>query len=155
MKIKIISSTLLCFGCLQVSSVSTPVLAQAHVHGEGALLIAQQDKQWQFEFVLPAADILGFEHQAETQAQKNRVVSLVDNIETRQNILLVPRSCELQQNDHSLEKLLSEKHDDHDPDHDHDHDGAGQHQASVRRSNATTGRKHAGRWNRPVRRCDR
>jgi hypothetical protein len=52
---------LMAFLCLSCQAV----VAQKHVHGDGQLLIAQDQQQWQFQFILPAADLLGFEYVAE------------------------------------------------------------------------------------------
>lgn len=45
----------------------------AHVHGHGSLNIAIEDKTISIELEVPGADIVGFEHEASTPAQKAAV----------------------------------------------------------------------------------
>ncbi|MFT6270783.1 MAG: hypothetical protein ACJAVV_003622 [Alphaproteobacteria bacterium] len=74
--------------------------AQKHVHGEGPLLIAQQ--QWQFEFVLPAADLLGFKHMPETLEQKQQVSTMMNKIENVEAMIKLPENCRSVSTSHSL-----------------------------------------------------
>jgi hypothetical protein len=53
------------------------VLAQKHVHGEGQLLIAQEQQRWQFHFILPAVNLLGFEHIPESAERKQILMNIV------------------------------------------------------------------------------
>lgn len=76
--------------------------AQKHVHGEGLLLIAQEQQQWQFEFVLPAADLLGFEHMPETLEQKQQVSTMINKIENVEAMIKLPASCQSVSTSHSL-----------------------------------------------------
>lgn len=87
---------------VSVTVVSHFVLAQKHVHGEGQLLIAQEDKQWQFQFVLPAADLLGFEHAPQTTAQHQQVAKIISKIEGVVEMLSLPAHCKLLSKSHSL-----------------------------------------------------
>ncbi|MGB0216554.1 MAG: ZrgA family zinc uptake protein [Alteromonas oceani] len=60
-------------GCIyqQVSAAEA-----AHVHGQGSLLIAQQENVWQLQFRLPAADIPTFEHAQRTEESADRIREL-------------------------------------------------------------------------------
>lgn len=107
--------------------VSLNANGQAHVHGEGQLLVAQDDNKWRFEFVLPAADVLGFEHKPETAEQKAKVASLIASVEGYQNVLSLPKGCSLVETEHSLSDIYErassneEHHDEHDDEHHEEH----------------------------------
>ncbi|MFT5543968.1 MAG: hypothetical protein ACI97K_000032 [Glaciecola sp.] len=77
-------------------------VAQKHVHGEGLLLIAQEQQQWQFEFVLPAADLLGFEHMPETLEEKQQVITMINKIENVEAMIKLPENCRAVSTSHSL-----------------------------------------------------
>ena len=75
---------------------------QAHVHGEGQLLIAQENDNWRFEFTLPAADVLGFEHRPEDAQQQQKLNELTQTIETVEKIVTVPDYCKVTKVEHDL-----------------------------------------------------
>ena len=58
----------------------------AHVHGQGSLLIAQQENVWQLQFRLPAADIQTFEHAQSTGES-------ADNIQELKQTLASPKKA--------------------------------------------------------------
>jgi hypothetical protein len=78
------------------------VLAQKHVHGEGQLLIAQEQQQWQFHFILPAVNLLGFEHIPESAKQKQILMNIVSKVEDADKMITLPASCNLLSMSHSL-----------------------------------------------------
>jgi hypothetical protein len=78
------------------------VLAQKHVHGEGQLLIAQEQQQWQFHFILPAVNLLGFEHIPESAEQKQILMNIVSKVEDADKMITLPASCNLLSMSHSL-----------------------------------------------------
>lgn len=90
----------------------------AHIHSEGQLLIAQVDNAWRFEFVLPAADILGFEHAPNTQAEVDTVKRLINNAEQVTPFLVLPKQCKINQVTHQLRDKLTHLADDK---NEHDH----------------------------------
>lgn len=115
--------------------LSTQVYSQhAHVHGQGKVLIAQDGDDWQLQFVLPAADVLGFEHVPETMEQKQAVESLSGKVGNVPNLVSIDGNCTVANSDVSIPELFTDfskvekssglasaKHDhDHDT-HDHDH----------------------------------
>ncbi|MGO3300265.1 MAG: ZrgA family zinc uptake protein [Pseudoalteromonas sp.] len=51
-------------------SVGFSVYAQKHVHGQGESYIVQEGSVLQVQFIIPAVDALGFEHQAANASQK-------------------------------------------------------------------------------------
>lgn len=94
--------------------VVSPVFAQhnGHVHGQGQLLIAQDINAWRFEFILPAADILGFEHVPQTQAQTDTLHQLIQDIAKVTPFLTLPHYCQLDKVVHQLQdKLVRSKAD--------------------------------------------
>ncbi|WP_395338479.1 ZrgA family zinc uptake protein [Ningiella sp. W23] len=106
--------------------------AQKHVHGEGQLLIAQQQQDWQFEFVLPAADMLGFEHAPETEQQKETLNLVVEKVEGVRDIIQLPESCQLTSMSHSLDDFkpgeqISTSNHSHSKEHEHAHDDEHKH----------------------------
>lgn len=85
----------LCLSC-------NAAIAQKHVHGEGQLLIAQQLHEWQFQFILPVADLLGFEHIPESAEQKQKLINVVSQIEDADEMITLPKFCKLLSMSHSL-----------------------------------------------------
>ena len=59
---------------------SAQAYAQKHVHGEGELLIAQEGNVLQMQFIIPAADALGFEHQTANSSDKNAIDVLAQQL---------------------------------------------------------------------------
>ncbi|MFW8592057.1 ZrgA family zinc uptake protein [Glaciecola sp. 2405UD65-10] len=96
--------------------ISLNANGQAHVHGEGQLLVAQENDKWRFEFMLPAADVLGFEHKPETVEQKAKVASFISSVEGYEHVLSLPKSCSLVETEHSLSDIY--EHDKHGEHHD-------------------------------------
>jgi hypothetical protein len=78
------------------------VLAQKHVYGEGQLLIAQEQRQWQFNFILPAVNLLGFEHIPESAEQKQILMNIVSKVEDADKMITLPASYNL----HSMSPSL-------------------------------------------------
>lgn len=129
--------TLVMFFSVFLLFISTTSFAQKHVHGQGQLLIAQEGEQWQFEFILPAADILGFEHSPETQAQKEKLLYVINKVENVEQILRFPPHCTVISANHSLDQFANEKNshqDNHTNEKEHHHDHVNKN---------TDGHKHA------------
>lgn len=91
--------------------------AQKHVHGEGELLIAQEGSVLQMQFIIPAADALGFEHQAANSADKNAIDVLAQQLKISSHAIDIKGQCILQ----STENSLAHSHDEHAELHSHDH----------------------------------
>ena len=83
------------------------VLAQKHVHGQGQLLIAQDQQDWQFQFVLPAIDLLGFEHKPQSPQQIQHVSDVIAKVESGADFLQLPDSCNLGHVSHELADWLA------------------------------------------------
>ncbi|MCQ8890382.1 DUF2796 domain-containing protein [Pseudoalteromonas carrageenovora] len=84
--------------------------AQKHVHGEGELLIAQEGNVLQMQFIIPAADALGFEHQAANSSDKNAIEVLAQQLKNSSHAIDIKGQCILQ----STENSLAHSHDEHD-----------------------------------------
>jgi hypothetical protein len=98
------------------------VVAQEHIHGQGQLLISQDEKQWHLQLSLPAADALGFEHAAETEEQKSAFHLLARKLEQNADVVELNGQCILTKAELSMGKQLdNEAHDLHDNDEKHEH----------------------------------
>ena len=87
--------------------------AQKHVHGEGELLIAQEGNVLQMQFIIPAADALGFEHQAANPSDKNIIDVLAQQLKNSSHVIDIKGQCILKSTKNSLAHSHSE-HDEHD-----------------------------------------
>ncbi len=77
--------------------------AQKHVHGrEGELLIAQEGSLLQMQFIIPAADALGFEHQAANSSDKNAINVLAQQLKNSSHAIDIKGQCILQSTENSL-----------------------------------------------------
>ena len=101
----------------------------AHVHGIAELNLAIEGDELEIEFVSPADNIVGFEHEAATDAEREAIKTAIAKLEDATAMFDLPASagCKLHEaearhthdehDDHGHEA----RHDDHD---DHDHDKA-------------------------------
>ncbi|WP_343314751.1 DUF2796 domain-containing protein [Brucella sp. BE17] len=87
-----------------------------HVHGHGSLMVAIEGNNIQMEFVAPGMDIVGFEHEADTNRQKRAVEAALADLKEPLNLFELPESagCAVTSTD---VKLVAEEHE-------HDHGAA-------------------------------
>lgn len=91
-----------------------------HVHGEAELYIAMQGQELLIELESPAANIIGFEHEPHTKAQKETLHKAMKSLSSYQSIVtLTNGGC--QQVSNNVENPFS-KHEDHHKEHKHHHD---------------------------------
>ena len=95
----------------------------AHVHGQGTLNIAIEGGRIDMEFEAPGADIVGFEHAAESADQKTAVDKAKVTLSDALALFKMPKDagCRLDKADVDVRK--EEHHhdgDEHDDDHEHD-----------------------------------
>lgn len=64
--------------------------AKAHAHGHGKVNIAIEGRQLFVEMEVPGADIVGFEHQAKTNAEKATVAAAKKAMRSANDILELP-----------------------------------------------------------------
>ena len=71
---------------------------QAHVHGLAELTLAVEDKQLEIEFTSPAANLLGFEHAAHTESEKQALKQTTAQLkQALQLFAFAGANCTLQQ----------------------------------------------------------
>ena len=102
--------TIICFIC--------GAQAQVHEHGRGQAFVAQDNNLLVIELILPAADVLGFEHVPETTQQKETFSRFRDTMRTPENFIKLPSQCMFVSVKLSLPSDNSEEHYHH-SDHDH------------------------------------
>ncbi|WP_445398381.1 DUF2796 domain-containing protein [Zobellella sp. An-6] len=97
-----------------------------HEHGHGQLNLALEQQHLVLELTAPAADIVGFEHEAATDAERAQQAAALEKIRQADALFtLTPAAaCRLEK-----VELAGDEHDDHDHDqHDeHKHDDHDQH----------------------------
>ena len=101
---------------------------EAHVHGHVELNIAQDGQELLFEVSAPGADIVGFEHPPETDAEKQALAKAIALLEQPQQLISLSgnASCELEFKSvkHTLSDSHHDEHDDaeHHDEHEHHQD---------------------------------
>lgn len=95
----------------------------AHVHGHGTFNIAIEGKTVAMELVAPGADIVGFEHVAKSEADKQAVTEGRQALSDLNNVVTLPQDagCSLKkvsvaietEGEHDDHDHKAEKHDDH------------------------------------------
>ncbi|MCK7460175.1 ZrgA family zinc uptake protein [Idiomarina aminovorans] len=79
--------------------------ANAHVHGQGQIFISQEENRWQISLTLPAADMLGFEHTPETDAERGALKKVAERLENNSQIVELSGRCSVTKVKHNLENL--------------------------------------------------
>ena len=108
-----------------------------HEHGVGELNIAVEGNSIDLEFMIPGADVVGFEYKAKSEADKALVNNALIKFDEFNNIFSIPSTsnCNLveadisiNQGDNHKDEHNHDEHDDHDEHEDeHDHDDHGEH----------------------------
>lgn len=106
-------------------SFSANISAQLHAHGQGQVLIAQQNNQWVIELILPAADILGFEHAPETQQQKEIIKQFTEFTQSPEKFVNLQANCEHVGLNLVLPSNEHDKHHEHSHEHKHEKENHG------------------------------
>jgi FtsZ-interacting cell division protein YlmF len=114
-------------GCTAVSAFE--IEHGAHVHGEAVMNIAIEGNKIAAELESPLYNITGFEHKAESEADKKTLQQAMVKLENAESLLLISSAakCELMDADVAL-AAEGAQHDDHEgPAHhdshvEHDHD---------------------------------
>ena len=126
---------------LTTTLLSTTLLAtsfgaasqEAHVHGSAQMDVVQEGATVFVSLISPLADIIGFEHAPETEAQKQTMRSVYSLLQTQAMVTMSGQGCALTDSDIDLPGA-EETHDDHDQeghdehDDDHDHEGHDDHE---------------------------
>ncbi|WP_421866478.1 DUF2796 domain-containing protein [Motiliproteus sp.] len=119
-----------------LSPISQPLLANehehqqldAHQHGAAELNMVVEGEEVLIELISPADNILGFEHQATTEADRHKLEQAVATLRQGAVIQLTEAAdCELESS--AIESALLEDHQEHDHDAEHaEHDGHDDHE---------------------------
>ncbi len=103
--------------------------ADAHEHGHGQVNIAIEGNQIDIELEAPGSDIVGFEHEAETDNQKKKLTSAKAKLAEVLVLIKIDgdAGCRVTKADVAFEtdghsEEAHGKHDDHTKGHDDDHD---------------------------------
>ncbi|MEX1221369.1 MAG: DUF2796 domain-containing protein [Idiomarina sp.] len=88
--------------------------ANTHVHGQGEMLISQEHNRWQILLTLPAADMLGFEHMPETEAQRQKLERVAKQLENNRQLLELNGQCSVVKAEHNLKNVKHGGHGHHD-----------------------------------------
>jgi len=84
-----------------------------HVHGHGTLAIAIEANDVQMEFSAPGMDIVGFEHEAETERQKKAVEAALADLKEPLKLFALPEPAECTVTSADV-KVVAGEHEDHD-----------------------------------------
>ena len=87
-----------------------------HEHGVGELNIATEGDVIEFEFMIPGADIVGFEYVAKSDADIASIKKALQTFENYENIFTLPKNsrCQLTEKQVALKEDEDEDEDDHD-----------------------------------------
>ena len=97
-----------------------------HEHGVGELNIATEGDVIELEFMIPGADIVGFEYVAKSDADIASIKKALQTFENYENIFTLPTNSRCQLTEKQV--ALKEDEDDHDDHDDHDeHDEHDEH----------------------------
>ncbi|RDE22474.1 DUF2796 domain-containing protein [Motiliproteus coralliicola] len=128
--------TPLLLGLALLGPISQPLLANehehqqldAHQHGAAELNMVVEGEEVLIELITPADNILGFEHQAKTEADKHKLEQAVASLRQGAIIQLSgDADCKLESI--AIESALLEDHQEHDHDAEHaEHDGHDDHE---------------------------
>ena len=108
-----------------------------HEHGVGELNIAVEGNSIDLEFMIPGADVVGFEYKAKSEADialvKDALIKFdefnnIFSIPSASNCILVEADISINQGDNHKDEHNHDEHDDHDEHEDeHDHDDHDEH----------------------------
>ena len=97
-----------------------------HEHGVGELNIATEGDVIEFEFMVPGADIVGFEYVAKSDTDIASIKKALQTLENYENVFTLPKNsrCQLTKKQVSLKEDEDEldEHEGHDDHDEHDHD---------------------------------
>lgn len=93
----------------------------SHVHGMANLDVVLEGSMLLVSLKAPAADLVGFEHQAKTDEQRGQVYDMLGKMELPEILWSLPVAAECVRQDVQVEHDLLEAAHDHDHKHNHDH----------------------------------
>lgn len=113
-----------------ITALALPVFAEglreldSHEHGVGKLNIAIEGSQVAMEFIASGADIVGFEHPAETAEDRAAIKAALAILETPLDLFGMSTAAKCRVDDPHADLDGEEDHDGHDHDTAHDHASA-------------------------------
>ncbi len=125
-----------CLVCAVTAAFTLQATAQerrsldAHEHGQGALNVAIEGDRISMELEAPGFDIVGFEHAAETEADRAAVEAALERISKPLDLFALPEKAGCETVEYRAELMVDGDHDGHGHDdedghHDEGHDGDG------------------------------
>jgi hypothetical protein len=115
---------------LSLLALSTPLHAseseheqhESHVHGEAKLLMALEGNALEIQFLSPAMNIVGFEHQPKNEAQMGQVKAAVKILNNPDMLFGLPASAKCVIESKEVESPMAMHEEEHGHKHDEDHD---------------------------------
>ncbi len=99
-----------------------------HEHGVGELNIAVEGSTIEFEFMIPGADIVGFEYVAKSDEDIAKINQALKTFDDYTNIFTLPSNSLCELNGQKVALKEEDEHDDHDEHDEHDdHDEHDEH----------------------------
>ena len=83
---------------------------KSHEHGVGIFNIAQEGNILLFEFEIPGADIVGFEYEAKSESDKEKVATSLNLLAEHKNMFVLPASAECQSIESKAKVINEGKH---------------------------------------------
>ena len=123
---KSIYYSLILSAMISVAAAEETRQVDKHEHGVGELNIAIEGSSINLEFMIPGADIVGFEYKAKSDEDISLVNTALTKFDDFNNIFTIPNTanCNLVE-----AEIAINQGDDHDDEHDHDeHDGHDEHE---------------------------
>ena len=111
---KSIYYSLLISALMSVSVAEETRQVDKHEHGVGVLNIATEGNSINFEFMIPGADIVGFEYKAKSDSDIALVNAALTKFEQFDNIFMIPSPSNCALVESKIEIDQGEEHDDHD-----------------------------------------
>ena len=105
--------------CFSVAANATEREHAAHEHGVGQLNIAIEGQEVEIELVSPGADIVGFEHEAESEGDKAAVERALSSLKDADALFAFPPAAQCQIEEAEVESAQLDDHDHHDEKHEH------------------------------------
>ncbi len=110
---------LVIFCLLTVSALARSANQAAHTHGMATLTLAQENDKLEIYFESPAANVIGFEHKAVSQEQKQAVKKTEAMLKSATSLFsFMGTSCQLRAIDLDLSAIIDDEHKQHE-DHSH------------------------------------
>ena len=110
---------------------------EAHIHGLATLTLALEGNSLEIEFKSPAANLVGFEHQAESAKEKQAVKAAEVILGSPATLFsFAGNGCQLKDVEVDISGLLEEDHDDHGHHHERHHSSHDDHKGHSDKSDS-------------------